>query len=100
MGVQAICLSYLEPGNPTNARFLVRRLRKQIPNAPLVAGFWRLVQSDTNFQSWIDATGCDFVAFNLSTAVEQIAGLFQNAGSADRYKEVKEETPLPKLLSA
>jgi hypothetical protein len=99
-GIQAICLSYLEPGNPTNARFLVRRLRKQIPRAPLVAGFWLLVQGDTNLQGWIDATGCDFVAFDLSAAVEQIVKILQNAGSADRHNELKNEIPLPKLLSA
>ena len=99
-GIRAICLSYLEPGNPTNARFLVRRLRKQIPNVPLVAGFWRLVQGDTDFQGWIDATGCDFVAFNLGTAVEQIAGLFQHAGSAEHPHEVGEEVPRQILPSA
>jgi predicted PurR-regulated permease PerM len=71
-GVTAICLSYLEPESPANARFLVRRLRKQIPNAPLIAGFWGLEQSDTHYLDWIEVTGSDFVACNLTSAVQYV----------------------------
>jgi predicted PurR-regulated permease PerM len=73
-GVTAICLSYLEPQNPANARFLTRRLRKHIPGAPLIAGFWGLEQTDTHYLDWLEATGSDFIACNLTAAVSHIAG--------------------------
>ena len=72
-GVTAICLSYLEPQNPANARFLTRRLRKHIPGAPLIAGFWGLEQTDTHYLDWLEATGSDFIACNLTTTVGHIA---------------------------
>jgi predicted PurR-regulated permease PerM len=73
-GVTAICLSYLEPQKPANARFLARRLRKHIPGAPLIAGFWGLEQDDTHYLDWLEATESDFIACNLTAAVTHIAG--------------------------
>jgi hypothetical protein len=35
-GVQMACLSYLEPSSFTNARYLVRRLRRRLPQAKIV----------------------------------------------------------------
>jgi len=73
--VGAICLSYLESENPTNARFLVRRLRKQFPDVAIVAGFWRMVQDDTLFLDWLKAIGSDYVVSELAKAVDNIAAL-------------------------
>ena len=73
-GVTAICLSYLEPQKPANSRFLARRLKKHIPGAPLIAGFWGLEQGDTHYLDWIETTESDFIACNLATAVSHIAG--------------------------
>src|SRR5271165_3929175 len=41
-GVQMAYLSYLEPGNFANPRYLVRRLRRRLPQAKIVDGFWTL----------------------------------------------------------
>ena len=41
-GAAAICLSYVEPGGLTNARYLVRRLRRRLPGVPILVGFWTL----------------------------------------------------------
>jgi hypothetical protein len=41
-GVQAICVSYLEPGNPKNARYMARRLRKRMPDLPLIGNSLKL----------------------------------------------------------
>ena len=73
-GVTAICLSYLEPQKPANSRFLARRLKKHIPGAPLIAGFWGLEQGDTHYLDWLEATESDFIACNLTAAVDHIAG--------------------------
>ena len=74
-GVGAICLSYLESENPASARYLVRRLRKHFPDVPLVAGFWRLVQDDTQFLDWLEAIGSDYVVSELAKAADNIAAL-------------------------
>ena len=37
-GVQVVCVSYLEPGSPKNARYMARRLRKRMPGVPLDRG--------------------------------------------------------------
>jgi hypothetical protein len=71
-GIQTICLSYLDPSDPTDARFLVRRLRRQIPAVPIIAGFWSLSETDSQSLDWVREIGCDAVASNLTLAVELI----------------------------
>jgi predicted PurR-regulated permease PerM len=40
-GVQMICVCYLEiGGTPAHLRYLMRRLRKQVPNVPIMVGLW------------------------------------------------------------
>jgi len=40
-GVQMVCVCYLEiGGTPAHLRFLLRRLRKQIPDVPVLVGLW------------------------------------------------------------
>ncbi len=76
-GVRVICVSYLEPGNPKNARYLARRLRKRMPGLPLIAGFWSVIEDDTHYLDSFEATECDFLANNLRQAVEQVIGLMR-----------------------
>ncbi|MEI9888813.1 MAG: AI-2E family transporter [Rhizomicrobium sp.] len=76
-GVRAICVSYLEPGSPKNARYLARRLRKRFPGLPLTAGFWSVIEDDTHYLDSFEATECDFLAHNLRQAVDQIIALMK-----------------------
>jgi len=78
-GVRAICVSYLEPGNPKNARYLARRLRKRMPGLPLIAGFWSVIEDDTHYLDSFEATECDFLANNLRQAVEQVITLMRRS---------------------
>ena len=48
--VELVFLSYLEPGGFTNARYLVRRLRRKLPGVPIVAGFWTLAEDDARYR--------------------------------------------------
>ncbi|HEY0300159.1 MAG TPA: AI-2E family transporter, partial [Rhizomicrobium sp.] len=88
-GVRAICVSYLEPGSPKNARYLARRLRKRFPGLPLIAGFWSVVADDTHFLDSFEATECDFLAHNLRQAVDQVIALMKKpeARFASRAQE-------------
>jgi predicted PurR-regulated permease PerM len=76
-GVQMACLSYLDPGGYTNARFLVRRLRRKLPRATIVVGFWALDESEA--EAARQATGADGVATTLRQAVRLVADAAQAA---------------------
>lgn len=60
-GVRFICLSYLEPGSGTNAHYLMRRLRRRIPAAQTIAGFWGLAPGDREFLDAVATVGCDVI---------------------------------------
>ncbi|HUO89310.1 MAG TPA: AI-2E family transporter [Rhizomicrobium sp.] len=94
-GVRVICVSYLEPGNPKNARYLARRLRKRMPGLPLIAGFWSVIEDDTHYLDSFEATECDFLANSLQQAAEQVAALMSRppseGGFGGRIEQPEEE---------
>jgi predicted PurR-regulated permease PerM len=80
---QTICLSYLEPGGFTSARYLARRLRRKLPQAKILLGLWTLGQADGDHGKAIKETGVDVVVTSLGQAVAQISREAADAGSAD-----------------
>jgi hypothetical protein len=70
-GVQLICISYLEPGKGTNAHYLMRRLRRRIPNAAAIAGFWGISDDNSRYLDAVEAAGCDVVT-TLCAAMNHI----------------------------
>src|SRR5579859_165065 len=60
-GVQIACLCYLEPGNFGNARYLIRRLKRKLPKAKMIAGFWTLTTEEAEQRDALAATGVDLV---------------------------------------
>ncbi len=73
-GVQLACLSYLEPGGFTNARYLARRLRRKLPGARIFIGFWTLTDEEGAELRALTATGADLVVTSLRKAVDHIVG--------------------------
>ena len=71
-GVQMACLCYLEPGTFANARYLVRRLRRRLPKAKIIAGFWTLTAEQAEQRHALPSTGADLVVTLLQQAVEQV----------------------------
>jgi hypothetical protein len=71
-GVQMACLCYLEPGTFANARYLVRRLRRRLPKAKIIAGFWTLTAEQIEQRHALTATGVDLVVNLTQNAVEHI----------------------------
>jgi len=66
-----VCLSYFgSTGNPAHVRYLIRRLRRVMPNARFLAGFWLLAGDDARAEEWRTAVGADLVATSLSQALE------------------------------
>jgi predicted PurR-regulated permease PerM len=68
-----VCISYLEAGGFTNARFLTRRLRRKLPHAKILAGFWTLSSEDVARRDALGQTGADMIVTSLAEAVKQVA---------------------------
>jgi predicted PurR-regulated permease PerM len=83
-GVQLTCVSYLEPGTFINARYQVRRLRKRMPDVPVIALFWGLAVVNSRYLDGIDATECDIVTTGLKETVQHIMAFARRSGAAAR----------------
>ena len=79
--VKLFCVSYLEPGNYQAARYLVRRLKKRMPNAIPMAGYWGMQHDDTGYLNAVEATECDLVMMTLSEAVDRIVAMAREGGA-------------------
>lgn len=65
-----VCLSYFGAvGNPAHVRFLIRRLKRLMPNAKFLAGYWMLGEDPEKGEDWRTAVGAHFVATSLTDAV-------------------------------
>jgi predicted PurR-regulated permease PerM len=64
-----VCLSYFGAvGNPAHVRFLIRRLKRLMPNAKFLAGYWLLGDDPEKGEDWKAAVGAHFVATSLVEA--------------------------------
>ena len=66
-----VCLSYFGAGDrPAPVRILIRRLRRVMPRAKFLAGYWLLGDDPQKVADWTTAVGADFVATSLSEAAD------------------------------
>jgi hypothetical protein len=86
------CLSYLEPGSFTNPRYLVRRLRRRLPQAKIVDGFWTLTAQEVEERDALAATRADCVVTSLRQAVEQVVSAARQAAAVDLEGEIPAPT--------
>jgi hypothetical protein len=77
--VQMAYLCYLEPGSLTNPHYLVRRLRRKLPKAIIVDGFWTLKADEADERNALAKTGADLVATLLHQAVAQVTAAAREA---------------------
>jgi hypothetical protein len=83
-----VCLSYFGAvGNPAHVRFLIRRLKRLMPNAKFLAGYWLLGEDPEKGEDWKEAVGAHFVATSLTDA---IALCVREASGADRAPRLSE----------
>lgn len=68
-GVAMVCLSYVDGSRPAEVRYLVRRLRRKLPKALILTGFWGM-DSDARAKELHASAGADFYATTLRQAVE------------------------------
>lgn len=71
-GVQMICISYLEiSGTPAHLRYLLRRLRKQAPQAPILVGLWPAEDAVLKSETMRMTLGADYYVSSMRDAVVQ-----------------------------
>ena len=66
-GVALVCLSYLDAGSPAHIRYLIRRVRRRLPQAHMLLACWK---TDADAASLRDATKPDALATTLRDAVK------------------------------
>ena len=65
-----VCLSYFgSASNPAHVRYLIKRLRRAMPNAKFLAVFWLLLGKEEKAEEWRAAVGADFVSTSLTQAL-------------------------------
>jgi hypothetical protein len=65
-----VCLSYFGAvANPAHVRYLIRRLKRLMPNAKFLAGYWLLGEDPDKGEDWKTAVGAHFVATSLTDAM-------------------------------
>jgi AI-2E family transporter len=82
-GVQMAFLSYLEPSSFANPRYLVRRLRRRLPQATIIEGFWMLTAQEVLERDALAATRADCVVTSLRQAVEQAVNAARRAANGN-----------------
>jgi predicted PurR-regulated permease PerM len=71
-GVQMICISYLEiSGTPAHLRYLLRRLRKQAPKAPILVGLWPAEDAVLKNETLRATLGADYYVSSMRDGVVQ-----------------------------
>jgi predicted PurR-regulated permease PerM len=74
VGVRLVCLSCLDVSRPVEVRYLARRVRRKLPDALILAGFWRpddeTGPNDTTGKDLQSSAGADLCAASLRQAVD------------------------------
>ena len=91
-----VVLSYMNADSMAHARFLVRRLRRRLPNARFIAGFWTLTPSDISRRDPQAATQTDAIATSFAEAVREVLGRPSPIPST----EDRDQQPRPVLVAA
>ena len=69
-GVAMVCISYLDiSGSPAHLRYLLRRLRQRLPEAPLLVGLWPEGAEVLTDEAKAKAVGADHFTASLHDAV-------------------------------
>lgn len=79
-GISLVCISAIETTNNSGRlRLLIRRLRRRLPDVPILIGFWPPDETPVDRDSLRATIGADHRADTLSDAVTQILDLARKA---------------------
>lgn len=74
-----VVLSYMNSDSLAHARFLVRRIRRRLPGAKIVIGFWNFPDAETGRRNPLEATRADGLATSLNEATRAVAAVVSPA---------------------
>ena len=87
-----VCLSAFDVGERSaQVKFLLRRLRRQMPAAEFLGGFWNLDQANPAHKTMISSIGADVVVSTLSSAVDRC--ILQSQGALAKVDAVADREP-------
>lgn len=79
-GTAMVCISYLDlSGNPAHLRYLIRRLRQRLPDAPILVGLWPRDDPVIKDEKMRAAIGADHYVTSLRDGVQAVLGAARNA---------------------
>jgi hypothetical protein len=95
-GIKVFCVSYLEPATYNDARYLLRRLSKQLPGAHEISGFWCFANQDTRYLDAVEATKSEVIT-SLKDAAARITALVkgEKAPAASPPQAPRAAAPAP-----
>ena len=69
LDARLVCVSYFgAEATPTHMRYLIRRLKRLMPQARFLAGFWMLGNEPTKLEEWRNIVGADFACGSIVEA--------------------------------
>lgn len=76
-----ICISYLDiSGNPAHLRYLIRRLRARLTDAPILVGLWPAGDAVLQDRALRQAVGSDYCVSTLREAIDNCVTVAQHGG--------------------
>ena len=70
-GVAMVCISYLElTGSPSHLRYLLRRLRRRLPEASILVGYWPVEEESCATPASVRRSGPTITPSSLHDTVE------------------------------
>lgn len=110
-GTAMVCISYLDiSGNPAHLRYLIRRLRQKLPDAPILVGLWPQEDPVLTDDKLRGAIGADHYVTSLREGVKAVLGAARAAaeeaegpaasGGEGEPAGKAEGAPAPKRLAA
>jgi predicted PurR-regulated permease PerM len=82
-GVAMVCILYLEiAGTPSQLRYLVRRIRWRLPQAPILVGLWPPGDNILGDQARQRSIGADYYVTSLRDAITMCLRTAQSASDA------------------
>ncbi len=97
-GVRLICVSALDVRERSaHARFLVRRLKRSVPDTPILGGFWKMDEESKADAAIIESVPVDATATTLREAVRfclDTARADSERSTAEQVETMRVETPV------
>lgn len=96
-----VCLSYFgATSKPAHVRYLIRRLKRLMPHAKFLAGFWMLGEDRTKVEEWREAVGADFAAASLADATALVVAEALSAQRQAQQRDSHSSTARAKTSSS